>query len=279
MEIKIDEQVLDRINKGTNFINFTSSYNEKKYFIEVILETTQNLREKEEEIQIKTNLPIRTNSYWRDYEMVDFLKDLKEFVSYPLGKIVLPNKSQIGHYELNDIERHIRQDTIDFKDIEFSIGILAKKKLESFKMDFIQEVKEILELQNDEDKTQKKINAYVSLREKISTLKKLLCKENDYGYCRYDKNKDDTIKLPLSPEEYNSKLKEIEEELRVLEKEFDLEETRLEYIKIAEKKDFDTWLKEHEEELKDNFEENDDENTTFNEYAELVFSEFDEGDE
>lgn len=265
-EIAINQQQLDRINKGTTFFNIGERYNGKKYYIKVFLKISQNLKEKEEKIEVDSNLPV-SSSYWdRENEVNQFLEKLKNYVNRPLANIRIPAKSVISTWELSSIRDNLRRETLTFSDIEFEIGDLARKRIGNFE----EQVKEILGEQKEDNSTQKKVNSYVRVMEKVYSLKNLLCKKDH-------QETDETIKLPITPEEYNTKLKEIEKELRVLEKEFNLREANLEYIEIKEGTSYSEWLKEHRDELKENFEENGDDNEmTFDEYAEMMYREFEE---
>ena len=105
--ITIDTQRLDRINKGTNFLNIGERVERKKFYVRVLLKTSQNLKEKEEKIEVETNFP-KESSHYGGYEIEEFLKELKEFVACPLANIRLPVKSQIGSYELSDLKSNLR---------------------------------------------------------------------------------------------------------------------------------------------------------------------------
>jgi hypothetical protein len=274
--INIDSQSLDRVNKGTTFLNLQEREERKKFYVRVSLKAEIDLREKKEEVLIETNLPIeRTGHYRYEYRVGEFFEDLKIFVEHPLAKIRIPLKSEITSWTLDSLKGNLREETIKFSDIDIQVGDLAKKKM---KKDFKAEVERILNLQDNTShkEIQDRVNAYMNLRTKIEALQNLLCKERDsYCYSSREKKKDDTIKLPLTAEEYNSKLQEIEKELRVLEKEFGLRETDLNYEKVKDEHTFDNWLKENEEQLREDFENNQEEDSdsemTFDEYAEMVF--------
>lgn len=278
METELDGLVMEKLgklNKGFNFLNLVQT--EKKFYIEVELKVTQNLKERDEVINIKTNLDLPNGNhsgYWGDYDVVEFLNDLTEFCKNPLAEIRTTNrKEKLGYYDLNGIKNKIRDKTIKFSDIKISIGKLAQKKLERLDIDFENQIKSILQKQKDADKeTQNKINRYILLREKMGVLKSLIEYKEDYGYSYsgYGKPKDDTLKMTLSLQEYNKKLKEIEIELRKLEKYFGLRETEMKYVKIPKKIDYKKWLKNNEGDLRDNFKESGCE-MTFEEYAEMCF--------
>jgi hypothetical protein len=285
-ENPIVAQKLEELNKGFNFFNFTQT--KKKYYIKVNLVVTQDLKTREEVLDVRDNLYVTHRGYYKEYDVVDFLKDLKEFSEKPLAKIMTISRKGYGYngnYSYNsysngysEIKDKIRTETINFSDIEISIGDLAREKLKKIDIDFESEVKEILKKQKDINKEmQEKVNRYVFLEEKISMLKSLIKEESRYSYS-YNKPKDNTSKIILSPNEYNTKLKEIETEMRELEKYFGLKEMRFDYIKIQEEVSYENWFKENERELRINFSESESE-MTFEEYAEQVFEQRDSDDE
>lgn len=258
-EVSVNTIRLDVINKGTTFFNIAEksiSPNRKKYHLQVNLETRQNLKEKSEEIAVEDNLPIREYGYWRqdkDDDVDEFLAKLKRYVSRPLGKVIIPLKSKVSSYDIG-IKDTIREETIDFDDIDISVGELARKKLkEKGIVDFEGEIKKILSNQT-EDNAQEKVNAYVVLKDRISALKNLIGRNSSYSYSYYNEKKDETIKIPLTPEQYNEKMKEIEVDLRVLEKAFGIKQEELDFIKIKDEKDdeeTDGEFEEDEEEYED----------------------------
>lgn len=299
--VNINEQVLERINKGVNFLNIgKNNENKKKYFIEVFLDITQNLKAKEETLEVKQNIfdAYRYGySSWRGLGVKEFLQALEDFVKIPVGVVVLPTKSLIDKYSSYSDRidsSKFRKEIIDFEDIEITIGELATIKLKELGVeDFNQKVKDILGKQDKALNRQKQIDAYICVRERIAGLRNLLVggkKEQRYSYSS-DKNTDETLKLLLSPEIYNEKLKEVEKELRKLEKELGLKEQKLEFIEIKsqEQKEkesedkYKEWFNENEEQLREDFEMNSEEDNemTFDEYVEMVYNEssFDEVEE
>lgn len=263
----VQEQQLQRLNKGYNLFNIGK--NGKKYFIKVNLVSTQNLLERDEKIEVETNLPF--GSSW-NYDFADLEKDLKEFVKKPLAKVRINKKSPLGYWEGRELGDEVREETIKFFDIEIEVGLLAREKLKSMGVDLEKEVKEILEQQKGYDKEiQEKIDNFIKLKEKIAMLKNLIgVSSNNYDY-RYNRQKEDkSLKIRFSPEEYNEKLKEVEKEIRVIEKDLGLSETKIPYEEIKEPITYESWFKENEEQLREDFEMRDDE-MTFDEYAEMVF--------
>ncbi len=131
IQMRIDEQRLFKINKGHNFYNLEQR--EKKYFIEVMLKTSMNLLEEEEEIRVETDLPMGSRGWsnLRREEVIDFFKELKNFVKKPLVKIRTSNrKNTIDSWKLDSIKENFRDRTLKFSDINITIGELAGKKLD-----------------------------------------------------------------------------------------------------------------------------------------------------
>jgi hypothetical protein len=289
----INEQRLQVVNNGTNFSNIEKN-NQKKYYIDVSLEVRQTLKWKEEEVVVNTNIfdSLGGYRYRGGFDVEEFFKELENFVKCPLGVVTIPNRALIsdgGGYRyrdgLGEIKDKVRSVTINFDDIDLTIGELATIKLKELGVEnFTQKVKDILKIQEESNKLNKQatIDAYVCLKDKILALKNLLSggKKKSRGYDYYGSNTDETLKLLLSPEIYNEKLKEVEKELRKLEKELGLKEEELEFIKIkteeSEEKAFKEWFAENEEQLREDFDLREEDNEmTFDEYVEMVYSESD----
>jgi len=280
--INIREDKLFRINKGYNFFNLEQK--EKKYFIEVMLETYLNLKEKTETIRIETNLP--TNASWRNLrslEVIDFLNELEEFVKKPLVKIRNFNrKNKLQSYEIGGLKDKFRDKTLKFEDINITIGELAEKKLKAIGIDnFKKKVKEILNLQKTADnKIQELVDRFVKLKEKMLILNELVKDNEYYGY---RENRDDTIKIKLTPLEYNKKLKKVETEIKEIAEKLGIEvrDYDFKYLPIERKVSYDEWLEHNKVELEDNFnrycsEYGDDEEKpyeNFEQYAKEMFDE------
>ena len=272
-QFHIDEQRLMRINKGYNFGNLQQT--EKKYFVRVMLETTIDLREKEEIIEVDTDLPVENGGYWHsDIEVINFLKELEEFVSLPLVKIRHFNrKNKVSTYGFSD---KFRDEIIKFSDIDITIGELAEKKLKVIGIeDFKKKVKEILALQKGlDEKIQKLIDRFIQLHENIETLKECVGKERD-SY--YGDTIDRTLKIELTSSEYNKKLKEIEKEIRKIAGKLKIKVDRYDfkYIPIERKVGYDEWIKVNKEELKGDWDMSDEDDKegydSFEKYCEEMY--------
>jgi hypothetical protein len=273
----IEEQRLVKLNNGFNFGSLFKKEEvkrSKKYFIEVILKTSINLKEKDEELEVRNDL---LGYYHSSYEqgIESFFKDLEEFVKKPLVNITNFNrKEEVSRYDLG---LNIRDKTINFSDVEIHIGELAEKKLKELDVDFKEKVKEILSKQKKRDeKLQALVDRYVFLKESWLVLDKCVGKKKD-SYSYSNRNEDKTQKLILlTPEQYNLKLKEIEKEIRCIGKKLGITigDYQFKYIEIKKPLNFDEWLEEHKEELEENFESGETECDSFEEYAQMCFDEF-----
>ena len=275
-ELKVDTQVLENINKGYNFLNVDNKRDKKskKYYLEILLDIQQNLKETREEICIKTN--ILNQSRFCEYSIEDFLKDLNEYVRKPYVIIKeTSNRINEDRYDndINGLRDLIRDKHIIFADIDFRIGELAKEKINK---NLIEEIKEILSQQAKVDKkNQKLMDRFIYLKEKVLTLKTLIEETKTY----WNKPKDNTLKILITTEEYNEKLKVIEEELKVIAKVFGLELREMDYIVVEEELSYDEWLEDNKDDLQENYKiycENDDYEgcSDFEEYCKMMFEEF-----
>jgi len=277
-ELKVRNDILDRINQGYNFLNVDKQgkEKEKKYYINVFIETKQNLKEKTEEIKIKQNL--FSVGYWdNDFNVNNFLEKLDKF-SKKLFCIIkkTSNRKNKSNYDtdLSELRDKFRDKTIVFNDIDINITENAEQQLKYINLDFIGEVKKLLNQQQKTDKSkQKLIDRFVYLKEKVLTLKTFIEKTNSYDS---RKKEDNSLKILITPEEYNQKLKEIETEMKTIAESFGIELRELDYIVIKERIGFDEWFKQNEDELKENYEENEGESDfeNFDEYAEQMYVEF-----
>jgi len=271
-QISVREDKLFRINRGYNFFNLEQK--EKKYFIEVMLETYLNLKEKTEEIRVRTDLPTYTNwSNLRSLKVIDFLNELEEFVKKPLVKIRNFNrKNKLQSYEIDSLKDNFRDKTLKFEDIKITIGELAEKKLKEIGIeDFKKKVKEILDLQKTADKkTQELVDKFVQLKEKMLILNELV---RDDEYYSYSKNRDDTMKIKLTALEYNKKLKEVETEIKEIAEKLGIEvrDYDFKYLPIEKKVSYEEWLEHNKVELEDNFNTYEDEYESFEEYCKEMY--------
>ncbi len=219
-ELTINYDRLERINKGHNFLNFKQT-EKSRYYVRVMLEATQNLKSKEEQIVVKSNFSFLDFEYrWEGVSVDDFLKELTAYSKKPLAIFRTSNrKEKVSSWNLRGIEKAIRTKKIEFKDIEITIGILAEKKL---RFDFKDKVKEILKEQKKSNKQEQElVDRFIRLREKVLLLKNLIGKKQN-SWNSYGEAKDDSIKIQLTDSEYDEQLKVIELELRKIGKKFNI---------------------------------------------------------
>jgi hypothetical protein len=268
-KVRINNQKLQNINQGFNFANLDKPKAEsKRYYIKVLLEISQNFKFKNEILEVEENL-----FGWRR-NVQDFLGDLERYSKKPLIRLRHFNrKNKVSLWGLNFRER-----TIKFSDIDISIGELAEQKLKELNIDFKEQVKKILGLQEkSDDKLQALADRFVILKEKLLTLKECFGQKSNYYS---SKKEDETITIfPLTPERYNEQLKEIEIEIREIASKLGLkiDEYDFKYIQIPKKVGFDEWLKASDEWLKESWENLDEdeqkEHKNFKGYADFMYDE------
>lgn len=276
-----EEDRLEKANKGKNFfgekISEEKVVGKKMFYIKILLKITQNIKERNEVLEVDENL---CNDYYSwDKSIEHFFEELQKFVKKPLAKI--PAIVGLDRYELKNIGENFRERNIKFSDIKISIGELAKEKLD---FDFAEKVKDILNLQTTTSSLQKEVDKFIQLKGKIEILKTRIGKETSYWN---NSPTDDTLKLFLSNEEYNEKLKAIELEIRGLSKKLHIDIGDFRYKKVQKKLSYKKWLEINKCELEDNWEnikeeveyrcEDEEENVpkTFEEYAKGIFEQTD----
>jgi len=283
IQMGVDLQKLERLNRGFNFYNFVE---QKKSYINVILETEINLKEKIEIIRVETNLDCLNLGYrWEGVEVFNFLKRLENFCKKPFAKIRRINrKNKLSYWgNLRGLRDGIRDKTLNFKDIEITIFPLAEKKLKKIDLNFEKKVKELLKLMKKPDKkTQELVDRFVALNEKVLLLETLTGKGENYGY-GYNKPKDKSIKIELTNLEFNEQLKAIDLELRGIAKQLKIgvEDFHYKYKKQEKKVKYSDWLKTNKQDLEENFEgfeynKEVEENPykSFDDYAKQMYEEF-----
>ena len=273
--VSVNVERLERLNQGFNFLNIEDK-EKTQYYIDVFLEVKQNLKEKTETIKAKTNLPfVSSYNYWKGTEVIAFLNELDMFSKKPLFVIKKWNnrKNTKGYdRDLSSLKGKFRKNTLIFSDIKINIKELAEEKLKEIKLDFKTEVKKFLKQQKKTDKEkQKLLDRFIYLKEKELTLKTFLEKQSSYSY---GKPKDRTIKILITPQEYNQQLKDIEKEMKQVAKEFKLELDDFNYLVIEQKVDFDKWLEVNKDKIKENYDYYEDEaEETFDEYCKRLYDE------
>jgi len=272
-----EERVLKQ-NRGLTLLNadkFKSSF-----FISIYKEVELNLLGKEEKIVVVTNILGSYSYSYNGLSIEEFLVKLKKYLSIPTYKFLIQRENKVDFYW----KAKFRTKDFEFEDIKITIGEQAKEYVDSLKFNFIEEVKKLVKNKKQATEQEgKDFEKYFFLYNRIDDLKRQV-KESNNSYYSYHQDADRTLKITISTEEYNQKLKEVETEMKEICKKYSyLELPRFDYIKIVELITFEDWLKEQGEELRESWDEFDDEqkedwNGDFDSYAQSCFENFNEED-
>jgi len=223
------------------------------YFIKVLKKGKISITETIEKVIVKCNLPFTDYSYgWEDVNVEKFMEDLREWVNKPCFKFFIINnrkdKNKASYWDLPKLRKQV----IHFEEVKIDVGEQAKKDIDEEK--FKQEIKDILsEQRNATEEEEKAFNKFALLVEKKGNLKRLLPKNND-GYYYSSNKKDETPKITINKEEYNSKLELIKKEFEKLCEEYSiLEIPRLDFEEINELMSFKDWRLECEEDYEESW--------------------------
>jgi hypothetical protein len=278
-KLKDREERAFKQNRGLTLLNadeFKSSL-----FISVLKKVEINLLEKEEEVVVETNIFDR---YRDEYNVEEFLKELKKYMSTPAYNFFIQynrrRENKVSFYW----KAKFREHDFEFEELKITIGEQAKEYVDSLGFDFVGEIKKIIKNKKQvTEKESKDFERYSFLYNRIDDLERQINKpKNSYYYSREAEDK--TIKLTISYEEYNEKLKEVETEMKVLCKKYSfLELPKFDYIEIKEPIKFEDWIKEHKDEVEESWNEFDDEQKDdwegdFDSYAQNCFETFDSDD-
>lgn len=270
------KQKLDRLNRGCNFANLDNS--NKPYKIEVLFEVDLNLFEKNVKLVVRHNL--FSDYYDESVGFENFIREFDNFVSQPfyIPRNFNRKDNKLDKWELDKIA--IRKKIINSSDINIVVYKIAEQYLKKkYKIDdFSNVVKDLLKKQRNATQDEiKAVDRFVYLREKMSNLMAIAGRENvcDYSYC-YNADEDETRKISITKETYNRELKEIENEMKELNKKYsflEIDEQDFRYAEIKKKPKFAEWLKENEAELKKNYEiEN--EGESFEKYCRNIYDDW-----
>jgi len=276
-KLRIDGMIINTTNQGYNFLNIDSiTKGKSKYYVDVFLETEQTLLKKTQEVKVSFSLPFGYSTHRFADLLEDFFTKLEVFCEKPLLRMKKSNNRKndvCGGYDrdLRQIKDSLRNKTIVFNDVEITLYPLAEKELKKQKIDFVERFKNILKTQQKRDNEREKLlNRFVYLKEKESTLKCFLEKEN-YSY--YPEKRDKTIRIMITPQEYNQKLKKIETEMKQIAKSFGFELSDFDYLKIPRKVEYDEWLSYMKSELKQNYDNYFEGEESFEDYCERMYDE------
>ena len=279
-KLKDREERVSKQNRGLTLLNADKF--KPNFFISVLKKIDLNLLEKEEEVVVDSNVLSYDYYSYEGMSIKDFLRKFKGYMSIP----VYDFRTQFNRRRENKVDFYykckFRKKDFEFEDVKITIGEQAKDYVDSLDFNFIEEVKKIIK--NKKKVTEREIKDFERfsfLYNRVEDLGRQV-KQSHYSNYSYGHDTDRTLKISITAEEYNQKLKEVEEELKILCKKYSyLELPRFDYIKIVEPITFEDWIKEHKSEVEDSWSEFDDEQKEdwdgdFDSYAESCFENFDE---
>jgi len=237
-KLRVVEDKLMRENKGLNLIN--SQESKPTFSIHLYKEVEGNLLTMTSSICVNSNLPFMSWNF-QNVSVNEFFKKFVEFVELPVFKRFIKlnrrQENQLSSYG----QPKFRENIIDIKDIDISFGDECLKEMDKdFASNIKQQISDILDEQRiaNEQET-KDFTRYFFLSERIDDLKRQ-GKESSYGGYNYGRSPSkETLKIIMPDEEYNEKLKLVEDELKSLNKTYEfLELPRFDY-KEDEEEDCD----------------------------------------
>lgn len=250
------EEKLMKNNKGFNLLGDFNPKKPKGFSIKLMVESRVNLKGKEEKINVSSDLPFNRWSYsYYSNNTKTFLDRLIKYCKSPIYKYPRQrNRRTENNMSMWNMPK-FRDKKILFEDINFIIGEKAEGMLYEDKLDFVGEVKEILETQKETTEEQKNdFDNYFLLCEKIDDLDRQLkpIKER-YSYSSYSsEGKDKTLTMTITKQEYNDRLKVLEDELNTLCNKYEiLTMPRMSYQEIITLPSLKDWSDENEEDLRD----------------------------
>ena len=239
--LKDREERVNKQNKGLSL--YTSENVESSYFISVLKKVEINLLEKQEEVIVETNLfDWRHRRYGEDFGIDEFLDKLKEYLLTPSYKFLIQHNRRRENKVDVSWKANFRKKDFEFEEIKITIGKEAKSYVDSLGFDFVGTIKKIVGNKKEPTEKEKEdFEMFSYLYNRKDDLMRQL-KSIDYSYSSYGQPKDYTLKISISNEEYNKKLKEVEEGLLKLCKKYSfLEMPRIDYKEINVRKSFEDW--------------------------------------
>lgn len=257
--LKLIEEKLKKNNRGFSLV--CSNYdNSNSFSIEIKKYSKINLAETTSQVIINSNFPFADWRYrYNEMDIEGFLKELGEWVLIPKYEFFIQHNrkadNKISWYSLPKF----RKIDVKFENVTFDIGEQAQEEVNLLGFDFVEAVKKLLSKQRGATEEEAKdFERYKLLQEKIDDLKRKIPQSN--SYC-YGGRKEETLKIVIDKKTYNSKLKEVEIELRKLcEKYSFLEMPTLSYQEFVRRMSFDDWKAENESDAEDewsNFDDDD----------------------
>lgn len=220
----IYKQRLARRNKGINYATDIPEPLAKAYKIHVSVKQTQTFNGIVTRWIFDLRLPIDTNYkyHWGDITPREFLNDLQFYSKQPRYTLLKENNRKDkwgwGFPKLRQVE-------VLFEQIDLQISDLAKTLLEELGIDFVTELRTILDYQREAtDKEIELLESFILLNEQLRTLKLAKKQDRSYGYGYSKSSGLNTFNMPKvqydkAVAKLESQLKSVEEQLVFLKKE------------------------------------------------------------
>lgn len=252
------EQKLDEKFKGG--LLDTERFKKPEFFIFVGKKGVTNLLGTKEEFFVKSNLPFFIDWRYSDEEekIEKFLKELKEWTALPkykfLSKFNRREENKPSTYSLAEF----REIFIDFNFVEVQFSQFLP---EDFKTEFFRKTREIFALQRDAtDEEAKDFERYWYLLNHMESIKLLIGKSHNQYSCYSDRDKDDTMQITITKQEYNNRLMDMAQEFKKLNKKYPfLGIPQIYLAEIKKKPTYVKFKKENTDELQESWDELSDE--------------------
>ena len=214
------EDRLKKNNRGLNLCNSEELLKPKKYFIEVKKISSINLVKTSSKVIVNSDFPFCDYGYYgREINLTDFLKQLEKWVLIPRYELFIQHNRKMENKASDWDLPKFRNSDIKFEDVNFDIGKEAQHEINLLGFNFIGTIKKLLLLQREAtDEEARDFERHKLLVEEVDNLKRQVKTSN--GYYSYNREEDNTFKIILDDETYNSKLKKVEEELISLNKKY-----------------------------------------------------------
>jgi hypothetical protein len=217
--LKIVEEKLSRDNKGINLLSPQKS--STTFRIRLYKKVEGNLKTMTSKIVVNSNMPFM-NWNFQNVSVDKFFEEFEQFVKLPIFKRFIKlnrrQKNQLGGWRL----AKFRENIIRIEDVDISVGEQCSAQMSVGDITlFMNRIKKLISKQRFATESEEKdFNRYFFLRERVDDLERQI-KKKSYSYYDTDKGKDKTIKITLTDEEYNGKLKLVEDELIELNKKYE----------------------------------------------------------
>jgi hypothetical protein len=279
-KLKDREEIVEKKNRGMNLLNWKK---DSPFFISVMKEVSINLARMSDKIVVDTNL---CSCYGRTSNIKSFFSDLENYLSIPYYKPFIQNaRRQENKASIYSCDLSLRENDFEFSDIKIEIGELAEEELKKLGIDFCADVKKIVSKKRiatiEEEKDFERASY---LAQRIRDLERQLGKRAysySSSYGNYGDNKDETIPIKISAEEYNQKLREVETELKQFSKKYPfLKIPTMTFVKIKVVVTLEVWKEKNKLALEESWknldeDEKEEYENKFEAYIENCFNESD----